>query len=133
MILSSLPRMLYLTSRTELAEEPLPQHKLETCGQQACLYTNLDKPCQGTCRIIRVKCAQYQMTGKGSPEPNLCGLFVSNLSHHDDVWVLSERMPQRHSKIEPYLFLDLCLVDPIEGILDGIFDGQNVQIWPIDM
>ena len=57
---------------------------------------------------------------------DLCRLCVTNLTHHDDVWVLPEDRPKAARKGKARGLVHLGLGEHCHLPLDGILDGHDV-------
>ncbi len=64
---------------------------------------------------------------------NFSRLPVSNLSDHDDVWVLSNNRPQCAGKSEFDLWFDLNLINAIDLVFDRILDCDNFVLGRFTM
>ena len=51
---------------------------------------------------------------------------IADLAHHDDVRILAEDRAKALGKREAGLFVNLSLVDAGDGVLDGIFNRDDV-------
>jgi hypothetical protein len=57
--------------------------------------------------------------------------LVTDFSHHDDVWILSENGAKTVCECEPIVRVYLDLIDARQGILDWIFDGDYGNVGSI--
>ena len=58
--------------------------------------------------------------------------MVTDLAHHDNIGVLAQNRAQTIGKGQIDLGIDLDLPHPIELILDGVLDGDDVQFRRIE-
>ena len=70
----------------------------------------------------------HQMSGNGCLNRDLRRLLVSDLSHHDDVRILSKEGTKSRSKGQAGLDIDLYLIDTGYIGLHRIFYCHNVNI-----
>ena len=69
--------------------------------------------------------AQYLHSGQSGSDGNVSGLRISNLPHHDHVWVLPEDAPQRGHESEVELGVRRNLDDSLDAPLDRVLDGDE--------
>ena len=74
-----------------------------------------------------MQCAENQVAGERSVDGHLSRLFVANLTDQDDIRIVPQEAPQAAGKIQPDAVIDLHLADAFQVVLDGIFDGQNLD------
>ena len=72
------------------------------------------------------------MPGLGGLDCDLCSLQVANLSDHDDVRVLAQERAQCLGKIEPYLGVDVHLVDALEIDFNRVLRSGDVALCRIE-
>src|SRR3989338_10995040 len=72
------------------------------------------------------------MSGKRCIDSKRRCLIVTNLPHHDDVWILTHESAETIGKSQADLWAHLCLIDAFHLILDRIFDSRNVYVWSIN-
>ena len=59
---------------------------------------------------------------------DLCRFRIANLPHHDDVGILSDYGAQSCGEGQADLGVDLYLIDPMQLILDGVLDGEDLLL-----
>ena len=67
------------------------------------------------------------MAGRGDLNGHARGFFVTNLTNHQNVGVLSQQISQERGECQPELLVDLELVDERQRKLDRVFDGADVR------
>src|SRR3954451_1628681 len=60
-------------------------------------------------------------------------LAVADLAHHHHVGVRAQDRTERRREREPGALVDLNLVHPAESELDRVFDGDDVDLRPVDL
>ncbi len=73
-----------------------------------------------------------QVTGQRRLDGDLGRLQIPDLSDHDHVGILAQDRPQPVGEGEVDLGVDLDLADPLELVLDGILDGDDVLVGGVD-
>ncbi len=66
------------------------------------------------------------MTGERGLDGDLRGLEVTDLTDHDDVWILTKERAQRGCEVQADILVHLHLIDATEVELHGIFRGRQV-------
>ena len=66
------------------------------------------------------------MPGERRLHGDLGRLAIADLSDQDDVGILAQDRPQPVGEADVGQFVDLALVDVVERVLDGVFDGHDV-------
>src|SRR5262249_2203498 len=58
-------------------------------------------------------------------------LVVSNLTHKDNIWSLSQHGPDNSSEVQPDLVFHLHLIHAGQIVFDGVFGSNDLSIRPI--
>ena len=67
------------------------------------------------------------MAGQAGLHRDLGGFGIADLTDHDDIGVLSQYGAQPAGKGHPDLGVDLGLADPVDGVFNRVFYGQDVS------
>ena len=60
---------------------------------------------------------------------NFCRLFISNLSHHDDVRILPKDRAQAPCKRQASFGIDVGLVNAGEDVLNRVLNRDDIDRW----
>ena len=72
------------------------------------------------------------MTGQSSFNSNLSRFKVPNLTHHDDVWILTQERAQRSGEVQSDRFTLLDLINTLKVKLNWIFSSGDVLRWLVE-
>ena len=74
-----------------------------------------------------------QVPGQGRLDGDLRGLLVPDLTDHHLIRVVPQDRPQASCKCQTLLLVDRNLGDPLELILDRVFDGDDLVLGRTDL
>ena len=77
--------------------------------------------------------AEHQVTGERSLDANLGGLAITDLSHHDNVGIGTQKRPHSRGKVKPNSGVDLHLPQPVLRDLDGVLSGPDLSLWGVNI
>ena len=72
------------------------------------------------------------MPGQGGLDSYFSGLLVANFTNQNDVRVLAHNRSETACKSQVDFGINLNLADAFDLIFNGVFDGNNIDIRPID-
>ena len=72
------------------------------------------------------------MPGQGGLDGDFGGFPVADFTYQNDIRVLADDRPEAAREGEVDFGIDLYLTDAFDLILNGVFDGNNVDIRPVD-
>ena len=75
-----------------------------------------------------MKRGEHQVSGQGRLDRDLGRLAVADLPDHDHVGIGAHHRAQAGREIESNLGRDLYLSDPVQLVLDGVLDGDDVLL-----
>src|SRR5690349_5637420 len=73
------------------------------------------------------------MPGQRRLHSNRCSFRIPNFSYEDNVGILPQDRPESAREAQASAFIDLNLHNPRYAILDGIFDGDDVEPAPLNL
>src|SRR6056297_1211884 len=73
------------------------------------------------------------MPGQGRLDGNARGFKITHLADHDDVRILSHDGTQRAGKVKPDGGLGLNLVNALDLVLNGIFNGDDLALGRVEL
>src|SRR5690606_790833 len=77
---------------------------------------------------VGVQGGHYHVPRLRRLDGNLCRLQVPDLTHHDDIRVLTQEGAQCLGEIQPLLGIDVNLVDPLQVDLYRVFCGGDITL-----
>src|SRR5215472_3214271 len=72
-------------------------------------------------------CREDEVSGHGRLKCGLRGLGIANLPNQNDIRILTKYRTQSLGESESGFLVDLNLSDPIDLVLDGVFNRYNIQ------
>ncbi len=79
------------TIHTDLPNQTLGEDQNDRRCDEEGFNTHIDQPCNGSGCVIGMNGAQDEMSGQGCLNSDLGCFKVSNLPHHDDIGILTEK------------------------------------------
>src|SRR5262249_19791251 len=116
--------------RTEPAHQPLIHDSLHAAREQVWLNAHVEQPTDDAARRTSMQRADDEVAREGRLDSDGGRLAVAHLANHDNFRILPEQAAQAAGEIKlgarPYL----RLAYPLDHLLDGIFDGNDVPARP---
>src|SRR3990172_3918453 len=122
-----------LAMQADQADETLGQDTVERRDKIVRLEPHVDQAADDIDDVIGVHRGKYQVTGQGRLDRDLSRLRVSDFSDHDLVGIVAKDRPEAPREREPLLFIHRDLHHILELVLDGILDGDDLVLPPIDL
>ncbi len=72
------------------------------------------------------------MAGERGLHRDVRGFVIADLTHEDDVGVLAQQGAQGGGERHADFFVRLRLSDAVEVVLDGVFDGRDVELLLVE-
>src|SRR5690606_36539521 len=120
-----------LFATTQSAAESLSNDQAHGGGDVEGGHPHVHHPRQGFSRTVGVKGRQNQVPGLGCLDRYVGGFQISNLTHHDDVWVLPQEGPQSLGETEAHSGVHVDLIDALQVDFSRVFSGGNVDAWRV--
>src|SRR5438045_1969765 len=76
---------------------------------------------------------ENKMSRQARVRSDACSLEIANFANHDDVRCLAQDRTQGRRKCHADLRIYLHLVDPSHLIFDGLFNGNDLSVWFVDV
>ncbi len=92
---------------------------------------DIDQTCNSAGRIVRVQCAENQVSCQRRLHGDLGRLLIADFADQDDVGGLPQHGPDDAGEVEADLVLHLDLVDAGQVILDRVLGGDDLSIRPV--
>ena len=86
----------------------------------------------GAGRVVRVEGRIHEVPGEGGADSDIRRFAIPNFTHHDDIRILPDDMPETRGEIEADLRIHENLVDPIHLVFDRVFDGDDLLVGLVD-
>jgi hypothetical protein len=93
---------------------------------------HVDEAGHGGGGIVGVQGGEYQVAGEARLHGDLGGLGVADLADHDDVRVLAQDGAQAAGEGQLDFRVNLYLADPLDLVLDGVLDGDDVLLRRVE-
>jgi hypothetical protein len=86
--------VLLLAARTQDADQPLGQHRLQRRRHEIRFHPHIDQACQGTRRIVGMQRGENEVTRKGGLHGNLRCLLVADFADENHIRVVTQNRAQ---------------------------------------
>ena len=104
------------------------QHTIERGADEERFDAHLGQPRHRAGRIVGVQRREHEVTGERGLDGDLRGLVVADLTDEYDVRVRTQDRTQRARERQAGLDVRLDLVDPRHAVLDGVLNGDDVDL-----
>jgi hypothetical protein len=124
-----------LAGWTELSHEALSDRYIYSARDDFRINSKIEQAGEGPCSIVCVKSVEkHEVSCKSERSPQSRQfLRVADLSNHDDIRVLAQSASQPFGKGVTLLLIGLCLDNALEMILDRVLNGDDFDVWSIDL
>ena len=112
----------------DLPQQTLAHHAPQGAGHQPRLHAHVLEPVYGGHGVVGVQSGEHQMTGDGGPHGDGGRLAVPDLTHGDDVRVLTQDGSQAAGEGHAGLFVDLALADAGDVVLHRVLQRDDVDL-----
>jgi hypothetical protein len=124
--------MVLPSARRQKADQPLGHAEDQSRRDQIRIDAHVDQARDDASGVVGVQSREDQVAGQGGLDRQLGGLFVADLTDHDDVRVLAEGGAQAGAEVVADLRSHLRLADSVDLIFDRIFEREDVVALAID-
>ena len=118
--------------RAQDTHETLREHRFQRRGDKIRLDPHVHEAGQCPGGVIRVQCREYEVAGQGRLHGDLGRLLIANFADEDDIGIVTEYRTQAAGKGQTRFFRNLDLVNALELIFNGVFDGDDFAQGIID-
>ena len=117
-----------LAVRADRPHQALCHRRRQGAGYQVGLHAYVQQARHRGARVVRVKGREHQVPGQRRLHGRLGRLQVADLADHHDIRIVSQNgaQPAREGHVD--LGVHLYLVDSVQVILDGVFDGEQLDL-----
>ena len=127
--LTGFRHILFLTARADPPQQPLRNDAAHAGSDEITGHAHVPQTIHSRYRILGVNGGDHQMTGHGRPHGNFRCLTVSNLSHTDDIRILSKNGSESGGEGQSQLLVDLHLRCPGDIVLHGVLQCNEIGIF----
>jgi hypothetical protein len=117
-------RFFLATGSTQPWHQALVDHQPKRGRHQPRRAAKIPQAAGGIYGCVGVQGCQDQVAGAGSLQSQRGRFSIPDLSHQQDVRIMSEHGTQSGGKAHPAIMIDLDLADPGDPILNRILDGE---------
>ena len=114
------------------AHQALGHDRLHRRRHEKRLDAHVDQPRERARGVVRVQCAEDQVTRQRSADGDVRRLGVPNLTHHHHVRILPQDVPQAGGERQPNVRAHSDLVDALQLVLDRFLDGDDPLVHGVD-
>ena len=118
--------------RAEAAHQALCRDQADTGGDVVGGRAHVAQAHQSSRGVVGVKGREHEMPGLCRLNSDVGGLQITDLAHHQNVRVLAQKSPKRHSKAQARFVLHVDLVDACELDFTRIFHCGDVHLRGIE-
>ena len=115
------------------AHEALGEQAHERRRDEERLDPHVDEARDAAGGVVRVDGREHEVTGERRGDRDLGRLAIADLADHDDVGIVAQERAQARRERQLDLRVDLGLRDALELVLDGILDGEDVEVRRVDL
>ena len=102
-------------------------------GDEERLHADVDQTCDSAGRIVRVQCAENQVSRQRRLDGDLGRLLVADFADEDDVRGLPQHGADDAGEVQADLVLHLDLVDAGQVVLDRILGRDDLPVRPVQL
>ena len=113
--------------------QPLGLHAVQGGDEVVGLDLHVEEAAQHVDHVVGVDGGEDEVAGEGGLDGDVRGLRVADLPHHDLVRVVAQDGAQAAGEGEALLLVHRDLGDPLELVLDGVLDGDDLVFLGLDL
>src|ERR1044072_2028276 len=125
--------MTALAMRAKHSDEPLSQHAVQRRNEVIRLDSHVEESANNVNDVVGVDGREYQVARERRLNGYLRGLGVADFTDHYLVRVVAQYAAKTASKGQPLLLIDGNLRDALKLIFDGVFDGDDLVFFVLDL